>query len=151
MPETAKLTTNNFVGPGLNWLEPHWNKRPGDRVSRDAHMRQVEIVDYVLRGQFDNDRAIHRHVELAQHDNVILAGWIIGIDPERIRIRHQVNVALPKLAIRSGHVKRPVELLPNNVNKDCVTSRRKFVHSLCPKGNGKSDEQDGFDEHAGKF
>ena len=26
MTETAKLTTNNFVGSGFDRLEPHWNK-----------------------------------------------------------------------------------------------------------------------------
>ena len=48
MAEAAKLSANHFVGPGLEWREPDRNKRTGNRVTRDAHVWQKEIVDHVL-------------------------------------------------------------------------------------------------------
>src|SRR4030095_7640693 len=66
-------------------------------------------------------------------------------------IRDQPHLAASKLPVRSGHVKRPVKLLAYHVNKNRVLTSRKFVHAVRPKRNRESNQQDGFDQNAGKL
>ena len=48
-------------------------------------------------------------------------------------------------------MKVPVELLTDGVNKNRIFVARKFIHAFGPKRNSKADEQNGFDQHDGKF
>src|SRR5436853_7297437 len=48
-------------------------------------------------------------------------------------------------------MKIPVELLADNVNENRVFAGWKFVHSFCPERNGKSEQQDCFDQNDGKL
>ncbi len=102
MAKTAKLTANHFVSSRLNWLEPHRNERTGDCVRRDAHARQEEVVDYIFGRKLDDDRAIHRHMQLAKGHNVVFASGIVRIEAKRIRIVHQVDIAPAKLSVGAG-------------------------------------------------
>src|SRR5437588_6455858 len=102
MAETAKLTANHFVSSRLNWLEPHRNERTGDCVRRDAHARQEEVVDYIFGRKLDDDRPIHRHMQLTKGHNVVFARRIIRIEAKRVRIAHEVQIAPAKLSIRAG-------------------------------------------------
>src|SRR4029077_6856862 len=84
MAKTAKLTANHFVGPGLDWSEPHRNKRTGDCVRRDAHARQEEVVDYIFRRKFDDNGTIHRYMEFTERHNVIFPGGSVRIQADGI-------------------------------------------------------------------
>src|SRR5438067_2086254 len=48
-------------------------------------------------------------------------------------------------------MERPVELLTDDVNQNCVLSRRKFVHPFRPKRNGEPDQQNSLDQHHRKL
>src|SRR4029077_640205 len=56
-----------------------------------------------------------------------------------------------KLAVRTRHVKSPVELLTNHVNQNRVLGRWKFIHPLRPKWNREPDEQNSLNQHDRKF
>ena len=72
------------------------------------------------------DRPIHRHVQFAGDDQVVLGRGIVVIQPERIRGRFQVHVAAPKPAIRTGQLKSPVKLLADHVDHNRILGSREI-------------------------
>src|ERR1700693_5037950 len=42
MTETAELTANHLVIAGFDRFKPHWNERAGNRIRRNAHVRQAK-------------------------------------------------------------------------------------------------------------
>src|SRR5438045_8979579 len=120
MPEPAELTAHNFKLTGLDRLEPHRNDRARNRILRDAHRRQSEIVNHVLERKLDDDRAILRHVQRSSNDKIVLGCRIGLIEAEWIRVRNKFDVAAPKSAIRSGQMEVPIKLLADGVDDDRV-------------------------------
>src|SRR5258708_27203943 len=90
-------------------------------------------------------------MQLTKHDDCVLAGRIIWIETERIRICDEIDVAAAELAVRSGQMKRPVELLADNMDEKCVLSGWKVVHALSPERNGESKQEHCFDQNDGEF
>ena len=81
MSEAAELTANDFIRAGLNRFEPHGNDLARDRVLRDAHVRKTKIVNHIFGRKLDDDGPIHRDVQLAQHNEIVLSGGIVGVEP----------------------------------------------------------------------
>ena len=48
-------------------------------------------------------------------------------------------------------MKIPIELLADDVNEHRIFGLGKFIHALGPERNGKTDQQDRFDQDDGKF
>src|SRR5438105_12158041 len=151
MTEAAKLTTDHFVTAGLDRLEPHWDDLAGNRVLRDAHVRQREIVDHILRRKLDDDRSIDRHVQFVQHDDVVLSCRIARIETEGVRIGQERDIAFTKLTIRPRQMEGPVKLLPDGVYENRILVVRKMIHSRRPERDRESEEQDGFNQNDRKF
>src|ERR1700730_18330505 len=151
MTKPAKLATDHFVGSGLDRREPHRNERPGNCVSGNTHMRQAKIVNHIFGGKFDDDRAINRNMQLAQRHNVVFAGRIIWIQPERIRVGDQADVAAAEKTVRSRQMIVPVELLADYVDENHIFGGRKFIHSSRPKRNGESEQKHSLDHDNRKF
>ena len=84
MTKAAQLPADDFIRASFDRLEPHRNKGTGNGVPGHAHVRQIEIVDHVLRGKLQDYRAIHRNMKLAEGDDIVLARGIVGIQTERI-------------------------------------------------------------------
>src|SRR6266478_5693144 len=51
MPQPAKLRAENFIVSRLYRREMHVNRQPGHRVLLEAHLRNKETVDDVVRPQ----------------------------------------------------------------------------------------------------
>ena len=90
-------------------------------------------------------------MQLTKGHNIVLARRIIWIEPERIGVGHQTDVAAAKLAVRPGQMKIKAELLGDDMDKNRIFCRRKFIHAFRPKRDGESQEQNRFDEDYGKF
>src|SRR5438128_12610601 len=90
-------------------------------------------------------------MELAERDDVILAGRIIWIEPERVGVGDQTNVAPTKLAVRPGQMKIKAELLGDDVDENRIFCRRKLIHAFRPKRNGKTEQEHGLDQDNGEF
>ncbi len=71
--------------------------------------------------------------------------------PSGFELETSATLASAKLAIRSGQMKIPGKLLTDRVDENRILVLRKLIHSLRPKRNREADEQDGFDQHDGKF
>jgi len=90
-------------------------------------------------------------MQLAEHYDVVLAGGIIWIETERIRICDEIDVSAAELAVRSGQMERPVELLADNMDENCVLGGWKIVHALSPERNGESKQEHRLDQNDGEF
>ena len=86
-----------------------------------------------------------------EHHNVVLRRRIVVVEAERIRVGKERNIAPAELAVRSGQMEIPAKLLTDRVHENRVLVFGKLIHSLRPKRNGETDEQDGFNQHDGKF
>jgi len=151
MTKPTELTANDFVSASLDRLEPHRNERTGNRVRGDAHVRQEKIVNHILRGKFDDDWAIDWHMQFAAGHDVVFAGGIVWVEPERIGVCDQTNLATAKLAVGSRQMKIKIELLGHHVDNNSVSSWWKFVHAFRPQRNGEAQEQHGFDQNNGEL
>src|SRR5437764_9431212 len=125
MTKAAELAANHLVGASLDRLEPQRNDLAGNGVLRDSHVRKSEIMDHVLGGELDDYRPVFRDMQFAQHEKVVLRRLIGRIEAKRVGIRDERNIATAKDAVRAGHVKVPVKLLPDGMHDDRILVVRK--------------------------
>ena len=71
MTQAAELATDNFIRAGLDRLEPHRNHLSRNRILRDPHADQREIVDHIFRRKFHDHRPIHWDMQFAEHDDIV--------------------------------------------------------------------------------
>src|ERR1700704_637821 len=57
-----------------------------------------------------------------------------------------MNIAVTKFSVRSRQMKAPIELLANGVHENCILRFRKLIHAFGPQRDGKTDEENGFDQ-----
>src|ERR1700716_2231732 len=85
-------------------------------------------------------------MQFAKRNDVVFARGIVRIETERVRICDQMNIAVTKFSVRSGHMKAPIELLANGVHENRILRFRKLIHPFGPQRDGESDEEHGFDQ-----
>ena len=74
--------------------------RPGNGVLLHAELGHAEAVDDVLASQLDDDRLVHRQVELIERRDVVLGGRIRAVEAERIRLHvDQLDVGPAELPV----------------------------------------------------
>ena len=94
-----------------------------------------EIVNHILGRQFDDDRPIDRHVQFAEHDNVILRRRIVRVEPERdSKFVTRLMSRRPNTPSGPGQMEVPVELLTDGVDENRIAVFRetrftRFAHS----------------------
>jgi len=151
MAEATELAADYLIGSSFDWPEPQRNEVTGDGVLCHPHGGQSKIMNHVFRGKLDNNWSIHRRVQLADHDDVVLSRRIIWVEAEWIRIRDQFDIAAAELSVWSGQMKIPVKLLPDHVDQDGIFRVRKLIHAFCPEGNGKTNQQDRLNQNNREF
>src|SRR6266849_5019381 len=65
-------------------------------------------------------------MQFTQRHDIVFASRIIWIQPKRIRVADQADIAPAELAVRSRQMKVPVELLADSMHDNCVLGGWKF-------------------------
>src|SRR5260370_42163836 len=89
-------------------------------------------------------------MQFTQRPDIVFASRIIWIQPKRLRVADQADIAPAELAVRSRQMKVPVELLADSMHDNWVLRGRKFIHPPGPKRDGKPNEQYGLDQYDAK-
>src|SRR5260370_12405450 len=74
MTEPAKLGAENLILSRLNRREMHMDRKAGHRVLLEAHARNEETVDDVVRAQDHFNLAVHWYHHRSRHDIVFGRG-----------------------------------------------------------------------------
>src|SRR6266699_4509995 len=90
-------------------------------------------------------------MQFANRHDIVFAGRVVRIEADGIGIAQKANIAPAKLAIGSGQMKIPAELLANNMDEKRLFSWRKLIDAFCPKRNGEPEEEHCFDQDNGEF
>src|SRR6059058_4271736 len=80
-------------------------------------------------------------MQFANRHDIVFAGRVVRIEADGIGITQKANIAPAKLAIGSGQMKIPAELLANDMDEKRLFSWRKLIDAFCPKRNGKPESR----------
>ena len=95
--------------------------------------------------------AIDRHVQFTQNNDVVLGRGVGAIQPDRVRVANQRELAAAEDTIGSRKMKVPVKLLPNRVDQGRVFVLRERIDPLRPERDGEADQEHGLDQNNRKF
>ena len=105
---------------GVKWMA---TSCPGMASCFTRMYGQEEAVDDVFRREVDDDRPVHLHVELVEGDDVVLPGGVVGVEPEGLVERDEVDVAAAEDAVLAGVLDVPRELFGDHAEFQRVLRR----------------------------
>src|ERR1039458_5452641 len=107
MVGATELGANDFVGAGLDRDEPHRNDGTGDGILGDAHVRNAEIVNDVLRRDIDNAGLVDGKMHFVDGGEVVGGIRVVAVEAELIRRADELDGGMTEFAVRSGVMEVP--------------------------------------------